>query len=495
MTFGWLALGLPGAVFFLLFSLEPVASVRWVAPELFFGLVVVATVLCAVGGVALLGIGWSRSLAEVSILGAALTAASTLSVVHGLTTPGILYGENTATVVSAFVSLPLAMITALPLIAPDWRLSHAIGLRWRAWSLIALLVTAGASMLLLLAPTSIPAPHPRGLLTFVVVGVSLLGTIVLGRRQLELYRIGRRRASLVAAGGFLYLGISALVWLSAGAFSIAWWGAHLIDTVAVLGAIVGLGAAHRRDRSVASILGPVLNRDPLIALELGLTPLVHDFVSALEQKDAVTRDHVVRVGELAMRVGVRHGLVGEQLRALGLGALLHDVGKLLISDGILCKPGKLTSGEFEAMKQHTVIGAELLAASPILAPAARLVRWHHERPDGSGYPDGLAADRIPLEAAIISVCDGWDAMTNARHYRGALAESEGRAILRDGAGAQWDQRAVDSLIAELDEGPPLGAPAFHEVGRGPEQAGLGHEHGCFDALPDSLRGSILAGIS
>jgi HD-GYP domain-containing protein (c-di-GMP phosphodiesterase class II) len=277
-----------------------------------------------------------------------------------------------------------------------------------------------------------------------------------------------------------------LVWFSTGPFTIAWWGAHLIDALATFAAIFGLTFAHFRERSLARTLSPLLNRDPLVALELGLTPTVHRFIAALDAKDPITREHVVRVGELAMRVGIRDGLGSDRLRALGLGALLHDVGKLLVPDEILQKPGTLTESEFEAIKEHSLTGSELMAGSPLLAPAADLVRWHHERADGSGYPDALTGDQIPVEAMIISVCDGWDAMTYTRHYRAALEPDAARQVLREGAGTQWDARAVELLLDELEQNGSVETAVFDAVGR--EQVGAYVEdHVCLDALPDRLR--------
>lgn len=179
----------------------------------------------------------------------------------------------------------------------------------------------------------------------------------LSLRQLRPYRIARRRASFVASVGLMYTGLS-----------------HFLDAVGVLAATAGLAFACGRDRSLATTLAPVVNGDPLVALELGLTPPVHDYVAALEQKDLATRDHVIRVGELAMRVGLRAGLSPERLRTRGLAALLHDVGKLDSPGELPLKPDRLSAAEFAVVKRHSGKGAELLPGFPILAAAAHLVR-------------------------------------------------------------------------------------------------------------------------
>jgi HD-GYP domain-containing protein (c-di-GMP phosphodiesterase class II) len=201
-----------------------------------------------------------------------------------------------------------------------------------------------------------------------------------------------------------------------------------------------------------------------VALELGLTPIVHRFVAALEQKDPVTREHVVRVAELAMRCGKRAGFGPDRLRALGLGALLHDIGKLNAPLEILSKPGALTEDEFEVMKLHTVWGQAMLDPWPMLAPAACLVRWHHERADGRGYPDAIIADELPLEVGLISVCDAWDAMTSDRPYREGMEEALAMHILHDGAGAQWRADAVRILTDELRAGGRVTWSTFDHVG-------------------------------
>ena len=493
----WAALLSPGLAFAAVASHGPLSSVRWVDPTAAFAVIVALTALCLIGALIVLVVGRRAGLAEITILGAALAVQSFLSLVHGLTVPGVLLGDNDAVVLAAFISVPAALVVGLPLLAPAATPLRLVARHWWSWCVAALSAVAIAGLALLLRPDAVPAPTPGSPFVILVAAASLAGVLVLSLRHLRLYRLGRRRASLCASVGFLYLGLSTLVWLGAAPFSLGWWGAHAADGLGVLAAALGLVLAHRRDGSIAATLAPVVNRDPLVALELGLTPVVHRFIAALEDKDLVTRDHVVRVGELAMRVGVRADLAPERIHALGLGALLHDVGKLNAPTRILQKAGPLTDEEFDLMKSHTLWGTEMMMSSPLLAGAARFVRWHHERADGTGYPDGLDDDRIPLEAAIISVCDAWDAMTFTRPYRPGMEHQRALGILIEGAGSQWRPDAVGLLARELEENGPIETPLYDGIGRDRSLArGAGEESLpaiCPDALPAGVPDRKAAG--
>lgn len=166
---------------------------------------------------------------------------------------------------------------------------------------------------------------------------------------------------------------------------------------------------------------------------------------AVEAKDYQTNAHTERVGGNSRRVGEAIGLESDVLRNLHWGGIIHDIGKIGIPDAILTKPGPLSVEEYEVMKRHVLIGEEIASALRSLKHLLPIIRNHHERFDGGGYPDGLAGGSIPLGARIVAVCDAFDALSSNRPYRAGLSVSDALAALRAGAGTQWDPAMVDVL--------------------------------------------------
>jgi putative nucleotidyltransferase with HDIG domain len=200
---------------------------------------------------------------------------------------------------------------------------------------------------------------------------------------------------------------------------------------------------------VAAHVGAALDRMRLSTeLEGTFMTTLAALSDALEHKDAYTAAHAREVEELAERVGARLGLDGEELRTVRYAALLHDIGKIGIPSEILNKPDRLTDEEFEQIKQHTVIGARMLERIPFFEHVHPLVRSAHERWDGRGYPDALAASEIPLGARIICACDAFHAMISDRAYRAAMPAVEAIAEVRRHAGRQFDPAVVDALVVE-----------------------------------------------
>jgi putative nucleotidyltransferase with HDIG domain len=172
--------------------------------------------------------------------------------------------------------------------------------------------------------------------------------------------------------------------------------------------------------------------------------------NALEAKDAYTRGHSERVSALSRGVASALGLAPGIIDIVGQAGLLHDIGKIGVPEAILQKRGSLSSEEWQIMRGHPVIGAQIVAPFEFFEGAARVIRHHHERWDGSGYPDGLMRDDIPLEARIVAVADVFDALTSARSYRPALTRDAARALLRQEAGRTLDATIVAALLVMLE---------------------------------------------
>ncbi len=195
---------------------------------------------------------------------------------------------------------------------------------------------------------------------------------------------------------------------------------------------------------------------------------IRALVAALDARDPYTAGHSERVSLLSVAIGHAMGLGQEDLDVLRLGALLHDIGKIGISDAILTKPAELNDEEFEAIKRHTSLGAQILQPIKFLAAHVPIVELHHERPDGTGYPHALSGDAIPIHARIVHVADAFDAMTTARAYRGARPATEAVAELWRHAGTDFDVPSLQGLalvVARMDTAallaaaePPVDAP-------------------------------------
>jgi putative two-component system response regulator len=171
----------------------------------------------------------------------------------------------------------------------------------------------------------------------------------------------------------------------------------------------------------------------------------------VEAKDDITGGHQQRLGAYATLIGERLGFSGRALDALRTGARLHDVGKIGVDDTILRKPGALTDDEYAHIQQHTLIGEQILRPLCLSAPITAIVRHHHERWDGRGYPDGLIGEEIPLVARIVAVADAFDAMTAERPYSQPMTVEAAMERLRAGAGAQWDPEVVQAMLEVLGE--------------------------------------------
>ena len=224
--------------------------------------------------------------------------------------------------------------------------------------------------------------------------------------------------------------------LTAGAPARRGFGDHELAVLSQIAVLADAAVAHAEQRS------EVLSRTRARVLSL---------VDAIDERDGYTAAHSETVVQLSRALGERLSLSAADLLELELAALFHDLGKLVIPDEILNKPAALDAEEQVIMRHHAEWGAAMLGNVPGLQPIATIVRCHHERWDGSGYPSRLAGKRIPIASRLVAVCDAYDAMTTDRCYRKALPQERALAELRAGAGSQFDPGLIELLQDILNE--------------------------------------------
>lgn len=237
------------------------------------------------------------------------------------------------------------------------------------------------------------------------------------------------------------LAVGVLVWLMVLEGRSSLTGALALVAVAIMGLTVwqvysAAWAMRRRSQQAEASAA---------ATEEHFVTVLTRMVRFLEARDGYTRGHSARVAELSERIGRAMGLSDDACRELRLAGQLHDLGMMAIPAKILAQPQKMAAGEFRAIKEHPVVAYEVLKPLPSMAGVLEAVRGHHERMNGTGYPDGLGGEKIPLAARILAVADSYDAMTHGRPQRPAIAPHQALGELRRCSGAGYDSRCVETL--------------------------------------------------
>jgi HD-GYP domain-containing protein (c-di-GMP phosphodiesterase class II) len=215
-------------------------------------------------------------------------------------------------------------------------------------------------------------------------------------------------------------------------------------------------AASRFDRTGwQEALGDEDTTYVLVHLSVEVPPALDELLEELKRKDRRTYDRALRTAALATRVGLDAGLTGRRLTALRTAALFHDLGKLALPERVLLGTHELSEHEMALVRQHPGLGEALLQEhAPEWELASKVVRWHHERHDGLGYPDGIPGEEIPLEARILSVVDAFASLTSHLHHREAMSTPEALDVLRQHSGSQWEPRSVALLVREVTNRTP-----------------------------------------
>ncbi len=317
----------------------------------------------------------------------------------------------------------------------------------------------GLTVLLLLTPEAAGRlfDHPAGHL--LVVGSTLLLSAVAGWRYWLSWRYSRFPLQLAVVCSAVWLGGAQILLVVGPAWTVSWWIYHLLlvgVTAAIVAGLVLQG--HRPELPLGTVLRGLWNNRPDDLLAAGISRSVQTLVASTEAHDAYTAGHSYRVALHALRLARALGYGPEALRAITQGGILHDIGKIDIPAGILNAPGKLSPQEWQLIQAHPLHGYERCRVMGFLPEELGIIRSHHERWDGCGYPDRLAGDSIPELARLLSIADVYDALTSQRSYRDPWSHERANAYLQEQAGLSFDP----ALVTVWVQLPPLD-PATHET--------------------------------
>jgi HD-GYP domain-containing protein (c-di-GMP phosphodiesterase class II) len=448
------ALALPLALFGALL-LFPAADSSWGTSSFHFYVVSAASLLAA--GTCVILIASARSIRETRILFLALSffCLGMVFAVHGLATPGHLYDHPTAAVqrspwLATLAAGGFATLSVVPI--PQFTERARLRLPEITFALFAALTVT--YFVVNLANPNFLEGFPTQSESFqhflTVVTIALLAFPAW--RYFESHLFTRLPSQLAVVTGLFFIAEAQLSMDFGRFWAYSWWMYHGLFLAAFSSVLGGFAWELLRARNASSIAEAIAMRDALQQLNRGRPSPLITLADQIENHDLATFRHVDRVAACAYAIGKDMGFGPGRLRDLVLAAQMHDIGKIGLPPYILTKPGALSDEEWAMIKLHPGKGFEIVSRLPALRGLAAVIRHHHERYDGSGYPDGLCGDAIPLEARIVSVADTFDALTSERPYRGAMSIPEARAELQRVAGAQLDPNCVQALLRALDNG-------------------------------------------
>ncbi len=452
----WLVAVAVPSLFLAVLLRNPSLDVRWEVPWAHLYLVTAIGFMGVILSLLITRVGVRTQNVRIVILALAFFAIGIFLIVHALSTPGTLIpfpstGTKNAILIG-FLLCSMLLAASGPTLPRRWQ---RVSLEASLWlfpgiTLLALLVGA----LALLAPSFLLGVQRGNASAFIMGGWGAINLVLLGTAIVPHYRDFRLTGlpfHYAMVTGLLLLQVAVVSLILSLTWHVRWWEYHVL-LFGGLGVILSgvLREAARRS-NLLEVFATLLVGDTVGKLEQSYTEVLQAVVDLVEARDRYTHGHSTRVARLSVAIGEAMGLPPEQLRSLHQSAVIHDLGKITVPDTLLNKPGSLTREEFALVASHTIVGDQLVSRVPPLSFARPGIRWHHERLDGSGYPDGLKGEAIPLEARIIAVADTYDAMTSQRAYRSAVSADAALSELRQQAGSKYDPRAVTALVAGLKE--------------------------------------------
>jgi hypothetical protein len=421
-----------------------------------FFIIAVSSLIAASAAIALTVAGTRRGDGRTVLVGVAFSAMTALLAVHGISTEGVLLrGESGVSAFAGGAALPVGgtvlALSALPSLRGPDSIGPLLRLQGALLASICALGTVG-----ILFPESVPAvPRSGGPAAIALVAIGLLLFGMLSVRAVRTYVLTRRLADLLVVIGTAWLGTALVPQLIMTPWSWGWWTGHVLEVMGI--ALVGGPVALDLYRGAQSrpLAGDLRGTELVAAEEAFLGAHVRSLLVHLAMKDTYTEVHTRRVALRCVQVGELLAVSAGRLRSLAIGALLHDIGKLSVPVEVLQKPGPLNDDEYAVIRRHPGAGARLISElGGFPTQVRRLVQDHHERLDGSGYPNGVRDEQLDLETRILAVCDVYDALISKRVYREAWTREQALALLHEQSGKGFDPLCVNALeqVLKKEEG-------------------------------------------
>jgi HD-GYP domain-containing protein (c-di-GMP phosphodiesterase class II) len=394
---------------------------------------------------------------QVLFVSLGFVSLSVLFSLHGLSTPGFLLGGNRVVgmaVQLAFLALAaFLLLSTIPgdnrVISPLTRHSRKLLLGWSGSLVLAsVLIFFNNRLIEWLPIDSVPLNWAVASLTFTMAATASV-------RYWWAYQSARFPLQSGLAHAAILVSAAQVVASTGAVWHISWWFYHIILLIAVILSVFSLVKQYSFGETFSQALQGLFTQNLKARLEAGISPKVQALIAAAEAHDAYTGGHARRVALYAIRLGERLGCTPEELSALAQGSLLHDIGKLSVTDTILNKPGSLTPEERHQMEQHPLYGYEICQRLGFMKSELEIIRWHHERINGRGYPDRITTKMLPKLVQIVSVVDVYDALRSDRSYRKAMDRETALRHLQAYNGFFLDENMVNNWQEIVASDPAL----------------------------------------
>ncbi len=383
---------------------------------------------------------------KISFLSLSFLSLGLMFSVHGLYTPNFIHGSTHLFGMSVQLSMLFATfwiwLSSLP---SDNAIIVFFAKRQRLLLPIWTLLLSVFCLIGMLKPEIVEIiplnSEPLSIITTIAI---LLFNSMTIYRYFQSYRFSRfpLQISIVYSSGWIM--VSQLIMVQGVLWSLSWWIYHLLLLFSMIIMLIGLIKQYAVKGSMEGSIRSLFTNDPFERMTNSVSPSVKALVTATEKKDTYTAGHTFRVTMYALKLAEELHLKPEQLRVIVQGGLIHDVGKIRIPDEVLNKPGKLLPNERSLIEKHPLFGYEMCRNLGFMKEELSIIRSHHEKWDGSGYPDQLKGNAIPFCARIVSVADVYDALTSERSYRKAWTHLEAIKYLKENKGTHFDPQCVDA---------------------------------------------------